>query len=89
MGKRDRNKALEPLGRVARAVLGRLLAAYRTVSRTAVEILAGIPSIDLLVEEYEGRWRERILGGGGRDMKPIGAALKKIAKEARKTTFEK
>lgn len=65
-GQKVNTKALAPLRRVTRIILGRLTTAYKTVSLTAVEILAGISPLDLLVMEAVKKWteRERILSDG-------------------------
>lgn len=55
----DRRKCRENLLRVQRQILIRINKAYRTISREANLVIAGLPPIDLVIEERRARWADK------------------------------
>lgn len=90
-GRRVKRKTgLAPLKRATRLILGRLTAAYSTVSLAAVELLAAVPPLDLLIEETTNRWnkREALLKTSG-GMRSLGAELRQAAEGERRATMDR
>lgn len=83
-GRRVKKTGLAPLKKATRTILGRLTAAYCTVSLSAVELLAAVPPLDLLIDEATNRWRKR-----EETMETRAVELRRIDEEERRTVMER